>query len=54
MLEESAKKFAYDTMTCPITGNKFKMKDVIELKRAGTGFAASGQSETSKYRPTMT
>lgn len=54
MLADIAEKFAYPTMTCPISGNAFKMEDVLELDRAASGFASSGKVETTKYRPSMT
>lgn len=41
-------------MTCPITGTKIKEKDVIELKKGASGYAASGEVVASKYTPTMT
>lgn len=41
-------------MICPITGKKFKEKDVIQLEKGKSGFAASGKVEASKYTPTMT
>jgi len=41
-------------MTCPISGTKIKEKDVIELKKGASGFAASGEVVASKYTPTMT
>ena len=41
-------------MVCPITGKKFKEKDVLELKKAKSGFAASGIVFASKYTPTLT
>ena len=51
MLESAAIELAYKTMTCPLTGVSFTMDDVIELHRAASGFAASGQVEVKKYRP---
>lgn len=41
-------------MICPITGKTFKEKDVLELVKGKSGFAASGTVEASKYIPTMT
>ena len=38
----------------PITGQKFKKKDVIYLQKAASGFAASGNVEAKKYVPTLT
>lgn len=54
MLESAARDLAYPTMTCPLTGERFKMSDVIELQEAATGFAASGQVEAKRYKPSMT
>ena len=51
MLESVAKDLAFKTMTCPITGKKFKESDVIHLAQAASGFSASGAVEASKYRP---
>jgi len=39
---------------CPVTGKKFKDKDVITLKKGTSGFAASGDVVAKKYRPTLT
>lgn len=41
-------------MICPITGKPFKEKDLLELVKGKSGFAASGKVEASKYIPTMT
>ena len=41
-------------MVCPITGKKFKEKDMLELKKGKSGFAASGKVTASKYIPTLT
>lgn len=51
MIEQVAKDLAYKTMTCPITGKKFSMDDVIELQQAATGFASTGVVEAKVYRP---
>lgn len=53
MLEEAARRLAYPTMTCPITGRKFTMDDVLELHSGGTGFAAHDQVEVSKFAPAL-
>lgn len=42
------------SMLCPTTGKKFKEKDVLELQKGKSGFAASGDVIASKYTPTMT
>jgi hypothetical protein len=36
----------------PCAGKKFRESDVVQLQSAGTGFAASGQVEVKKYKPT--
>mmetsp|Transcript_57408 Transcript_57408/g.171241 ORF Transcript_57408/g.171241 Transcript_57408/m.171241 type:complete len:289 (-) Transcript_57408:40-906(-) len=54
MLYDMYEKLAKPSMTCPATGKKFKQKDVIELKKAASGFAASGQTIAKRYRPTLT
>ena len=41
-------------LICPVTGKKFKEKDVLELQKGKSGFAASGSVVASKYTPTMT
>ena len=48
-------KFIKKDWTCPLTGKKLKEKDIIQLKRGGTGFAsASGEELKGKaYGPTM-
>jgi nitric oxide synthase-interacting protein len=53
MIEQAAEELAYPTMSCPITGKKFNKSDVVELTRASSGFAATGQVEAKKQRPTM-
>lgn len=51
ILEDAVKKFALPTMTCPVTGEKFKTKDLVALVSGGTSFTASGQVEVTKYAP---
>ena len=48
-------KFIKKDWICPLTGKKLKEKDIIQLKRGGTGFAsASGEELKGKaYGPTM-
>lgn len=53
MLESSAQQLAYPSMTCPITGQAFRQKDIIELSRSASGFAASGEVQAKKYRPNI-
>lgn len=50
-------KFIKKDWICPITGKKLRKKDIIELKRGGTGFAsaADGQAlEAKTYGPALT
>lgn len=54
LLHDVYLKLAKPSMTCPVTGKKFKEKDVIELQKAASGFAASGEVTAKRYRPTMT
>lgn len=51
MIEEVYKTLAQPSMTCPITGKKFRESDVIDLDRAVSSFAATGNVEAKKYRP---
>lgn len=48
-------KFIKKDWICPITGNKLKEKDIIQLKRGGTGYSAVGEKELEGkvYGPTM-
>jgi hypothetical protein len=54
MLKTVFNELARPTMTCPVTGKKFKDKDVITLMKGKSGFAASGNVEAKKYNPTLT
>lgn len=54
MLKSVFDELAKPTMTCPVTGKKFKDKDVIKLIKGKSGFAASGNVEAKKYNPTLT
>lgn len=54
MLKSVYLELAKPTMTCPITGKKFKEKDVLELIKGKSGFAASGDVVAKKYNPTLT
>jgi len=54
MLKTVFNELAKPTMTCPVTGKKFKGKDVITLMKGKSGFAASGNVEAKKYNPTLT
>ena len=53
MLKSSYEEFAIKEMVDPVTGGKFKVKDVVELRKGATGFAGSGKVEAEVYRPTM-
>jgi nitric oxide synthase-interacting protein len=54
MLKSVFDELAKPSMTCPVTGKKFKDKDVITLVKGKSGFAASGNVEAKKYNPTLT
>jgi len=54
MLKSVYKELAEPDMTCPITGKKFKQKDVLELVKGKSGYAASGETVARKYNPTLT
>jgi len=53
MLKSSFDEFAKKDMVDPVTGTKFKDKDVVEIKKCATGYASSGKVEAEVYRPTM-
>lgn len=53
MLKSAYLQFVASTMTCPVTSKKIKPSDIIELKKASTGFASSGEVVAKKYRPTL-
>lgn len=53
MLESVAKELAYPTMTCPVTGTKFREADIIPLSQSASGFASTGAVEAKKYRPAL-
>ena len=54
MIEQAAEELAFPTLTCPITGKSFRREDVIELARAVSSFAATGEVIATKHRPTIT
>lgn len=54
MLKEFYETLAKSSHVCPVTGKKFKDKDVISLNKGTSGFAASGVVTAKKYRPTLT
>ena len=54
MLKSVYKELAEPDMTCPITSKKFKQKDVLELVKGKSGYAASGETVARKYNPTLT
>jgi nitric oxide synthase-interacting protein len=53
MIEQTAKDLAYPTMTCPLTGKRFTMDDVVSLKAAHSGHTARGGVEGKLHRPSM-
>lgn len=53
MIEQAATELAYPTMTCPLTGKRFSMEDVVELKAAHSGHTARGGVEGKLHRPSM-
>ncbi len=54
ILEDIFLKIVKPQMVCPVTGKKFKEKDILYLKKCASGFAASGQVVATKYKPTIT
>lgn len=55
MLKDVYEKLAKPDLVCPITGKKFKPeKHVLQLQKAASGFAASGEVTAKIYRPTIT
>jgi len=54
MLEDVFQKIVKPSMTCPVTGKKFKEKDILYLMKCASGFAASGKVVATKYKPTIT
>lgn len=54
MLKSVFDELAKPTMTCPVTGKRFKEKDVLELIKGRSGYAASGEVVARKYNPTLT
>jgi hypothetical protein len=53
MIEQAAEELALPTMTCPITGRSFKKEDILELSRASSAFAATGNVVARKDRPNL-
>lgn len=53
MLESVAQELAYPSMTCPVTGLRFQMADVVQVAQVASGFASTGSVEAKKYRPSM-
>jgi nitric oxide synthase-interacting protein len=55
ILEDVYEKLVKPDMACPVTGRKFKEKDVIRLAKAGSGYAGGGVTvEAKRYKPTLT
>ena len=53
MLASVFEELAKPTMTCPVTGKKFKASDVILLRSGSSGFAGGGAKEVSVYKPAL-
>jgi nitric oxide synthase-interacting protein len=54
MLASSYEEFARGDMVDPVKGGKFKEKDVVRLRKAASGYSASGKVEAKTYTATMT
>ena len=54
MLKSVYEELAKPEMRCPVTAKKFREKDVLELIKGKSGFAASGKVVAKKYNPTLT
>lgn len=54
MLKEVFDSLALPTKICPVTGQKFKKKHILLMKKMGSGFAASGKVEAKRYKHTLT
>jgi nitric oxide synthase-interacting protein len=54
MLKTVYTELAESDKVDPVTGKKFKEKDVVELRKSASGYASSGVVESRKYCPTMT
>lgn len=54
LTEESYKKLALKSKTCPVTSLPFDPeKDVLYIKRAATGYSSSGKVEFKKQKLTL-
>lgn len=53
MIKQAFDELALPSMTCPLTGKTFKKDDVLELVRASSAFAASGNVIAKKDRPNL-
>mmetsp|Transcript_30216 Transcript_30216/g.51103 ORF Transcript_30216/g.51103 Transcript_30216/m.51103 type:complete len:328 (-) Transcript_30216:1178-2161(-) len=53
MIQEAFHDLAAPTMTCPLSGKRFKAEDVFEIRAAASGFAASGKVEAKVHRPSI-
>ncbi|KAJ1438552.1 hypothetical protein B484DRAFT_444501 [Ochromonadaceae sp. CCMP2298] len=51
MIQQVYRELALPTLTCPISGKKFTLEDVLQLQAAASAFSASGQVEVKKHRP---
>lgn len=54
MLKEAYTRLAAPSMTCPVSGKKFKKKHVVLLVKGGTGFSSHSKVHATKYQPNMT
>jgi hypothetical protein len=54
MLKSVYEELAKPTMVCPVPLKKFKELDVLELIKAKSRFAVSGEVILKKYNPTLT
>jgi len=54
LLKTAFDDLAKKDMVDPVTGQKFKDKDVVMLRKSASGYASSGVVEAKKYSATMT
>jgi len=54
MLKDVYEDIVRPSKVCPVTGKKFKPENVLELQKAASGFASSGQVVAKKYKHTLT
>jgi nitric oxide synthase-interacting protein len=51
--EEGLKATVVKTRKCPVTGKDVRKKDIVELQKGGTGFAAHNDVEFKLYKTAM-